>query len=1028
MLQVHDICKEYKIGASTQTALDHVSLSLRDSEFVAVLGPSGSGKTTLLNILGGLDRYDSGELVINGISTKKYSSRDWDAYRNHRVGFVFQNYHLIQHQSILSNVELTLAIGGMHVNERRKKAVAALKEVGLDDHMQKHPNQLSGGQMQRVAIARALVNDPDILLADEPTGALDRETSLQVMELLKKIAKDRLVVMVTHNAELAERYATRIISLKDGRIADDSDPPSAHDFTEDISGNAGRASMSFVTALSLSLQNLLTKKARTLLVAFAGSLGIIGIALILAISNGAATYMKKLEEDTLLSYPVTLTKTSFSFDMGSTGGGTPPENVEVYEAPVATQMMLRQTSNDLQSFREYMESEKNGIAEHAKAIEYAYDITPMIYRITLDGTRYRQVHPNGIFEQLGLSGSGFLSAYMTTDSFFSLPSDPDLYQDRYTIMEGRWPENSHELVLILSEDGAVPDLLLYATGLKDDTKLDDMVQNFAAGKTLSADQAQGVYRYADFTGIRFKRIRNFDCYAYDEEYGVWVNKTDDDSYMQSLAENGQDMEIVGVAKYKSDDENGALSTGLYYPSGLVDEMILEASEAKIVQEQLKNPETNVLTGKAFGDTGTPSFDLSNIFTIDEDVLKDSFSFDMSSLNSVSYTINPVNYVNLSSLVPSFSSEEFRQMLEESNTNLTSEMLSSVMNELFTAALVAYAAESPSGTADALLSNPEQLAAFLRNYIQSDAGQNLIRERLNDLFDEEAITNRMHESMPELSERYAAAITQAVTPAMRSMMNDLTGQMTSAMESVMEQNMDGLAEAFTEAVQPNMSETELKDLLSSLLPEAQTTYEDNLCAFGYADRNDPSRIVIYPNDFKSKYRILDCIAAYNETMVAEHTPEKVITHTDIAGTVLSSVTKILDAVSYMLIAFVSIALLVSSIMIGVITYISVLERRKEIGILRAIGASKSNISGIFHAETVITGLLAGLIGVGASLLLLIPVNNLIHSLTGSNDMQAVLTWSSMLGLITLSVALMFAGGLIPSMKAARSAPVETLRAE
>ncbi|MBR0152727.1 MAG: ABC transporter ATP-binding protein/permease [Lachnospiraceae bacterium] len=1118
MLQIIDVCKEYRTGSLVQKALDHVSLNLRDNEFVAILGPSGSGKTTLLNIVGGLDRYDSGDLIINGTSTKKYKDRDWDSYRNHTIGFVFQSYNLIAHQTILSNVELALTISGVTRAQRRARAKEALEKVGLGDQVHKLPNQLSGGQMQRVAIARALVNDPEILLADEPTGALDSETSIQVMELLKEVAKDRLVVMVTHNPELAQTYATRIVRLKDGRITDDSDPLPDPEGGEAVHRNMGRASMSFLTALSLSFNNLLTKKTRTLLVAFAGSIGIIGIALILALSNGVDLYIKNIEEDTLSEYPVMITNSSFSFD--PTAGRTSQEEweerrqAEVYEAQMVERMISRVTSNDLASFKNYLEGPKSEIDRYAKSVEYGYQVVPQIYRLDESSSGYRQVHPDHSFDSLGFTGgSSIFSSYMNTDVFAALPENPDLYINQYEVMAGRWPENNHECIVIIFESGAISDLALYTLGMKDTAQLEEMIKNFSQGENTKMPEAAGTYKYTDFLGIEFRRVRAADYYVYDPEYQVWKNKTDDAAYMKELVRKGISMTVVGVAKHREDANVEMLSSGIYYPAGLINEVIEEAANSEIVKQQLEDPDTNVITGKAFDAPDDENhFDLSTIFSVNEDALQKVFSFDPDKLKIDTSEFSKMDFSDLdvskyfdadslAGEMPELTAEDLAKLLDGVEIKVSQEKMQPAMEAIladFEASLpeddAAYDTSKVGESLQAYLSSDEAaailqkyleeamenlppadeeneeetrqlpqidmaaLAAELaagyeayaaehemadavkineafRTFLESEEGKKSVREHMAETINADEIAGKLSENVSALMTSYTEVIMKSISSAMQSMMKDVSKKMERALKKTMEKTMAGMEdafsvhpEAFAEAVEMKMDEKELQELMASMMSKTQTTYDSNLTGFGYADPEVPFSITIYPKDFDSKNAISEIITRYNELMTAAGEEEKVIVYTDIVGTMMASVTEIVDAISYVLIAFVAISLVVSSIMIGVITYISVLERKKEIGILRAIGASKRNISSVFNAETVITGLLAGVLGVGISALLIIPINQILAHLTGRSDVRAVLPLEAGVVLIILSIVLTLIGGLIPSRKAAKSDPVTALRTE
>ena len=640
MLQIKNIRKEYKTGNLVQKALDGVSLNLRDNEFVAILGPSGSGKTTLLNIIGGLDRYDSGDLVINGISTKKYKERDWDSYRNHTIGFVFQSYNLIPHQTILSNVELALTISGISKSQRKQRAREALARVGLGEQVHKKPSQLSGGQMQRVAIARALVNNPDIVLADEPTGALDSETSIQVMELLQEVAKDRLVVMVTHNPELAEEYATRIVNLRDGQIRSDTNPYQVDEkaLKEPEHKNMGKSSMSFLTALSLSFNNLRTKKARTLLTSFAGSIGIIGIALILALSTGVNAYINSVEEETLSEYPLQIQSTGFDLSSIMTGGGagvgqTEEDSGDVNVIQMITNLFSTMDANDLESLKKYLDSGDSGIEKYINAIEYSYQSVPQIYRE--DGDSIRQVNPDQSFSALGLGSSNtsnsMMSSMMSTDVFFEMPENENLYKDQYDVKAGRWPENYDECVVVLTSGGSISDFMLYTLGLRDALELDEMIQQFIGEENVDTPDDIGSYSYEDILNVTFRVINPADCYQYDSEYQVWTDKTDNKEYMKNLVKNGEELKVVGIVQPTEDATAAALSSGIGYTKALSRHMAEEAQNSTIVQQQQKNPDVDVFMNEPFGEENESDFDFNSLFSVDEDALREAFGFDEDAL-------------------------------------------------------------------------------------------------------------------------------------------------------------------------------------------------------------------------------------------------------------------------------------------------------------------------------------------------------------------------------------------------------------
>ena len=1173
MLQLKQIHKQYKTGEFVQTALDRVSLNLRDNEFVAILGPSGSGKTTLLNIIGGLDRYDSGDLIINGVSTQKYSDRDWDSYRNHTIGFVFQSYNLIPHQTVLSNVELALTISGVSRAERKRRAKAALEQVGLGTQCHKRPGEMSGGQMQRVAIARALVNDPDILLADEPTGALDSETSIQVMELLKQVAKDRLVVMVTHNPELAERYATRIVTLKDGVIRSDSMPyePDRETQKPPVHRNLGKASMSVFTSLALSFQNLRTKKARTLLTAFAGSIGIIGIALILSLSNGVNNYIESVEKDTLSEYPLQIQSAGIDFSsmlMANMpqGGGEGRQDGRVSVNQMITGMLSHVNANDLASLKRYLDSGDSGIENYASAVEYLYNVSPQIFRSDADGVR--QVNPDQTMSVLGFgsgSASSLLSSMTNTDVFFEMPQNAGLYQDQYDVMAGRWPEDYNECVVVLSAGGSISDFALYTLGLRDSLELEEMLRQFANDETVQAPPDFQSYAYEDFLGIDFKLVNGADYYVYDSEYGLWRDKSGDGDYLRRLVERGETLSVVGVVQPKEGAAASMLRPGIGYPASLSRHVAEKARSSRIVQEQLAKPENNVFNGEAF-DERTPrsGFDLASLFSVDMQALSDAFrldgsdfsetlrfdggSLDLSGMldpSQISMDVPELPELNLGELFGNLdldvSADALRTLLEELLLSYREyaaehpEADYSRLDEYFAAYLQTPEAQerftegikkileengtltvSPEALKELILdvlsgfeayvqeqgmTDPEQLAEALQAYLQMPEVQQKIREGAEKIvsydgditilpeqltalaadmfagYQEYAAANgladptKMGQSLldflqtPEirvklmetlsqmldtdaLERQLSAALQEYLKTALSGVSSGLQAQISSAVQQAVGQIADNLAasmaqslsaggmasglqvdsEALMNAVQLNMGQEELAELLKSLFLTENTSCDGNLKKLGYADFDQPGEIRIYPLDFESKGKITAILEDYNRRMQEQGAEEKVIQYTDMVGTMMSSVTDIVNIISYVLVAFVAISLVVSSIMIGVITYISVMERRKEIGILRAIGASKRNISQVFNAETFIVGLLAGVIGIGMTLLLLLPGNAILHSLTGQQNVSASLPAFSGFVLIVLSTLLTMLGGWLPSKSAARCNPVTALRAE
>ena len=851
MLKLNNIKKNYETENESVKALKGISIEFRENEFVSILGPSGCGKTTLLNIIGGLDHYTSGDLIIDGISTKKYKDRDWDTYRNHRIGFVFQNYNLITHQSVLSNVELALTLSGVDKQTRRKKAIAVLEKVGLKDQMHKKPNQMSGGQMQRVAIARALVNDPDILLADEPTGALDTKTSEQIMKILKEISKDRLIIMVTHNPELAQKYSTRIINLLDGEITSDSIPYSSKkeekETKKEEKKKVKKTSMSFLTAMNLSLNNLMTKKGRTILTAFAGSIGIIGIALILSISNGVQQYINNVEEETLTSYPLTVQEETVEiFDLITTlqpdADKEVHEDGKIYSNDVMSEMMATMSakvqSNNLEAFKSYIESDETNIQKYTSAISYSYNLNLQIYKD--DSDKIIQVNPNSVLDELGMSMGEMQSAFVSTDVFSEMFDNEEMNEQMYDLVAGAWPTKYNEVALVVDENNEISDFTLYALGLKDSSELSEMYQNILNGTAFEVEQTS--YEIDDLVGMAFKFILNSDYY--EKENGIWVDKRSDEKYMKDLLTDAEELTITGIIKPNEESVVASTAGGVLYLKDLKEYVINKINESQIAKEQIENPDINIFTGREFND------------------------------------------------------EEF--------------------------------------TIDSL--TPEQLA-----YLQS------------------------------------------------------------------------------------LSPSEMTQVIENYEKQAGATYEDVLNQIGVIDLDKPSSINLYPKDFDSKEEIVNIINDYNEKEQAEGREENVINYSDLVGVMMSGVSTIIDVISYVLMAFVSISLIVSSIMIGIITYISVLERTKEIGILRAIGASKKDISRVFNAETFIEGLIAGIMGILITLLLTIPINIIIKNLSGISNV-AILPIGGAIILVIISILLTTIAGLIPSRMASKKDPVEALRVD
>ena len=867
MLQLKNITKNYLSGDNEVQALKGIDIEFRENEFVSILGQSGCGKTTLLNIIAGLDRYTSGDLIINGKSTKEFKDKDWDTYRNHSVGFVFQSYNLIPHQTVLANVELALTISGVGKAERKKRAIEALQKVGLGDQINKKPNQMSGGQMQRVAIARALVNDPDILLADEPTGALDSKTSVQVMEILKEISKDRLIIMVTHNPELAKKYSSRIVKLLDGKIIDDSNPYKSSE--EDVKkarnkkDKSGKASMKFTTAVRLSLNNLMTKKGRTFLTSFAGSIGIIGIALILSLSHGMQSYINRVEEDTLSSYPLTIQEASIdvtSMLEAMMGNGEKEEHNDnkIYSRPIVNNILetvsTKLQTNNLEEFKKYLESGDTNIKDYINAIQYEYNLNLNIYKQNEDKT-YQQVNPSKVFDELGFgemmesrqSTSSMMSGSMTmtqTDVWNEMLDNPNLLQSQYDVLAGKWPTKYNEVVLIVDENNEVSDYTLYSLGIKDIKELNESMEKIKNKEKVEAGESES-YSYDDLLNYKFKILLNTDYYK--ESGNAWQDMSNDDEYMKNVVDNAEEITIVGIIKPNEETVSSSGAGMIGYTKELKEYVINKINETEIVKEQKESPNINVFTGIEFPENQNSSFDYS------------------------------------------------------------------------------------------------QLTDEQRMYMST------------------------------------------------------------------------------------LSEAELAELMKNYAENSTATYDSNLSTLGVVDLNKPSTINIYPKDFESKDMITTRISEYNDKQTNDGKEENVITYTDIVGVMMSSVSTIINVISYVLIAFVGISLVVSSIMIGIITYISVLERTKEIGILRSIGASKKDVSRVFNAETLIIGLVAGLIGIVVTLLLNIPINMIIKSIVGISNISKLPTAGAII-LVVISVGLTMIAGLIPARFAAKRDPVEALRTE
>ena len=1141
MLELKEIIKAYQTANLVQVALNKVSVSFRDNEFVAVLGQSGSGKTTMLNVIGGLDRFQSGDLVIDGISTKNYKARDWDAYRNNRIGFVFQAYNLIPHQSVLSNVELALTLSGVSRSERRKRALDALTRVGLAEHVHKKPSQMSGGQMQRVAIARALINDPEILLADEPTGALDSKTSVQVMDLLRDVARDRLVIMVTHNPELAHQYATRIVELADGSIVADSDPfvPAAEDRRE--AKPTRRTSMGFLTALSLSANNLMTKKGRTLMTSFAGSIGIIGIAAILALANGTNAYIARTEEETLGSYPLTIQKTgvdmtaalSVSASDSASAKTAPDGKVGVSNMRTFADTIRDAKTNDLASLKTFLDNNGGGIETMTNAIEYDYDVVPQIYQSDTSKATV-QVSPDQSMKQMEAGfGSGAFSSMMVTNAFYQMPATTSLYTSAYDVVAGSWPSGPSQVVLVLDEDGNIPNLFEYTLGLKDHKEFDDLMRQYYQGalggtsqSSAQSDTQSGAsdatYDYSTILGTTFRRINAFDKYTWDDTYKVWTDHSSDTDYMKRIVDGGQELTISGIVKPNS-TKGGALRQGIAYTPALTYQIIEEAAASPIVKAQRAKPDVDVFTGKTFKELAdnqksqSSGFDMSSLFTVDQSKLSAAFQIDPSKLqmdlsgmdfsgldmsgidfsgldmsgldlsaidwqnvdlsglaaqsgaqSGAGFDFSALNLADLTKELPQLANVDFptiiRSALADGAVKDGAAQYLSTQASQIAQGFQDYAQKQieEGGTTDfatlasSYFSQPEvmeQLRAAVSSDQVVDADKltaNLTAALGNDpalaQIGQDVSTQVMNAISAQIASQLGATLTQGVsavigqvmqetmTSAMTSMMTQLSGAIGQQMNTVMNQFATSMSsafsvdpEAFASAFTSNVDDKSLAALMATMFSTNVPTLETNLRTLGWADIASPSNISIYPKSFADKDNVKAVLDTYNKDNEAAGATDKVITYSDVMGTLMSSVTKIVDIISWLLIAFVSISLVVSSIMISIITYISVLERRKEIGILRSIGASKGDISRVFNAETVIEGFLAGVIGVGVTYGLCAVANSIAYASFNVENI-AQLSPITAVTLIAVSVGLTVIAGIIPAARASRQDPVEALRSE
>ena len=1113
MLQIKGISKQYKTGDLVQVALNKVSLNFRDNEFVSILGPSGSGKTTLLNIIGGLDRYDKGDLIINNVSTKRYKDRDWDSYRNHTVGFVFQSYNLIPHQSVLANVELALTISGISKKARRRRALAALDKVGLKEQAHKKPNQMSGGQMQRVAIARALVNDPDILLADEPTGALDTHTSVQVMELLKEVAKDRLVIMVTHNPELAEKYSTRIVNLRDGEIIGDTNPFEVNEskLERPKHKNLGKSSMSMPTAFSLSLNNLLTKKGRTFLTSFAGSIGIIGIAMILSLSTGFQNYVDKIQEDTLTSYPLSVqseTADMASMLLGAVGNGEETEENKgdkVKEQQNVAELFGTIGRNDLKSFKKHLEANKDKVDEMVSLTRYSYAVSPHIYTRDVND-EILLLNPSDFLSTLMGSSSSLMTGGITI--FSELVDNDEMVEEQFDIITGRFPKEYNEIVLVLPEENTISDMLLYGVGLRDQDELKDMIGKIVDGEKVKNENEPLEFTYEELMGIELKLVDPSATYKYNSKYDIYEDMTDDEKFMENVYKEAESLKVVGIVKPEGGG-SGMTSSGVLYTRNLTKYIIEKASKSEIVQKQLLDKDTNVFSGKKFdAEEKSSGLNFEDMISIDEDMLKEAFGGNINE-NDIQKLIE--DYISeISGSITANTNGAHKTFLDNLST-ITKNVLNDYIETNQVAGMVSLKASEVQDVVNKGLASEKNktilasmeakyvipqdtfsqmyngiITAFLGQYVDMmgttggsgtsgmmpsvgnitiPEGTNITIPGMGGIGSGNTIGNitggnttvgntvgtvTPPSSSTQTEEKTAILFAAGVDPMVKAFVEqdaiitnteeiaiamteatmqktiltkvgEMAGKLMEKMGNAIKVDTDKIAKAF----KFEMNEDELRRLFNSLTSTSVENADTNLLELGYQDLESPTTISFYFKDFTSKENFIDFIEEYNNKMEKED-EEKVIKYSDITGILMSSVKTIVDSVSYVLIAFVSISLVVSSIMIGIITYISVLERTKEIGVLRAIGASKKNISSIFNAETFIVGLFSGLIGIGTTLLLLIPTNMIIHAV--NEDILAVLPIQGGTILVILSVILTLIGGIIPSRAAAKKDPVLALRSE
>ena len=1084
MLELKDIKKTYITGDEKVEALKGINLKFRESEFVSILGQSGCGKTTLLNIIGGLDRYTSGDLIINGKSTKKFKNRDWDAYRNYKVGFVFQSYNLIGHQTILSNVELALTIGGISKKERKTRAIKALEEVGLKDHIHKKPNQLSGGQMQRVAIARALVNNPDIILADEPTGALDTKTSIQVMDILKRISKDKLIIMVTHNPELAEKYSSRIIRILDGTITEDSNPVNEPFEEKNDTEKIGRTSMKFWTAFRLSLNNLLTKKGRTVLVAFAGSIGIIGIALVQSVSNGFQSYVDHIQEDTLTSYPLTImqetTDVASALLSMTTQENEGDNSEEIKEEQYISKMLDSLSTNDLKSFKNHLEKNYSEVKDDLSSVKYSYSVEPFIY--TKDATKkVAKLNPSSLFSSA--MGSSSMMSSFSSSVYSQMINDKETLNNSYDVLAGHWPQKYDEMVIVLSERNTISDLLVYSLGFRDTDELNDIVKKIMSGEKVKIKNDAMTFTYEDLMNKELKLIMPADTYKYNKKYDVYEDMTEDEKYMKSLYEKSMDLKIVGVVTAKEGVTSMALNPGVAYTSDLVDYIIEESSKTDIVKKQKDNEKIDVLSGKRFDEKKSDlGLDFKDLMEIDTENLKSAFNINIdenalrkqtekymkqinnaittnispakkafsNSLNTLSegmfnsikreFTVEDVdrivdNYLKSKEASKVLAELESKYVIPKNTFKTAYSGLLKGLLQVYVASYTAANSAIPQGMENMNMQDLQNMDPAMLEQMQKAMANNSSTQSAQNVntktkIDKEIVKKVLKEytdstAIQKTIDTMGKAMTEAkMKKTVLTKVGELTANITKSFANAFNVDQNKIASSF----KMKMTEEEITRVISAMLTDTETNAKINLVKFGYQDKEEPTYISFYFRSFDGKEHFKDFIKSYNEKVKAEGDEDKEINYTDTTGILMGSVKTIVNAVTYVLIAFISISLVVSSIMIGIITYISVYERTKEIGILRAIGASKHNISSIFNAETFIIGLLSGLFGIGFTYAVIPIINKVLHHFTGNIPLNATFYFNNAIRLVILSVILTLIGGLIPARAASKKDPVIALRTE